>query len=287
MNEMTVESHIGVVGAGVMGAGVAGNLAQTEHGVVLVDVDDGALEKAKAAIRDAVRLQRMMGDASATPSPSEVLGKITFTTDYAALLETQYIVENVPEVWSIKQDVYRKLDAVAPAETIFAANTSCIPITRIAALTGRQDRIIGIHFMNPVPMRPTVEVIRGWHTSDATVDATRAMLSGMGKDMVVVRDGAGFVSNRVLMLTINEAIFVVQDRTAEAADVDRIFRECFGHQTGPLETADLIGLDTILNSLEVLYDNFRDGKFRPCPLLQRMVDAGLLGRKTGEGFYRY
>jgi 3-hydroxybutyryl-CoA dehydrogenase len=282
----TIE-NVGVVGAGVMGAGVAENLAHAGHSVILVDVRDSALERARATIRDALRLQRMMTGAKAGPAPSEVLGRITFTTDYSRLERADYLVENVPEIWSVKKEVYGRLDAIVRPEVVFAADTSCIPITRIAGATGRPDRVIGIHFMNPVPMKATVEVVRGWHTSDETLETTRALLAAMGKGMVVVRDGPGFVSNRVLMLTVNEAIFTVQDGTAEAADVDRIFRECFGHKMGPLETADLIGLDTILNSLEVLCDEFRDGKFRPSPLLQRMVAAGLLGRKSGEGFYRY
>lgn len=284
---MSGNSTVGVVGAGVMGAGVAANLAQTGHDVILVDISEAALENARRSIRDALRLQRMMGGSKDAPPVSDVLARIEFTLNDERLAEAGYIIENVTEAWDAKQPVYRRLDRVVPPEIVFAANTSCIPITRIAGQTARPDRVIGIHFMNPVPMRPTVEVIRGWHTSDATVDTTRTMLAAMGKDMILVNDGPGFVSNRVLMLEINEAVFAVQDGTAEAADVDRIFRECFGHRMGPLETADMIGLDTILNSLIVLCDDFRDGKFRPCPLLRRMVDAGLLGRKSGQGFYKY
>lgn len=284
---MTTFEHVGVVGAGVMGAGVAENLAQTGHSVILIDVADTALEKARATIRDALRLQRMMGGAKGGPSASEILARIDFTTDYSRLASADYLIENVPEIWPLKREVYARLDAIAPPGCVFAANTSCIPITRIAGATGRADHVVGIHFMNPVPMKATVEVIRGWHTSDETLEATGALLAAMGKGMIVVRDGPGFVSNRVLMLTVNEAIFTVQDGIADAADVDRIFRDCFGHKMGPLETADLIGLDTILNSLEVLYDEFGDGKFRPSPLLKRMVAAGLLGRKSGEGFFRY
>lgn len=283
---MTAFEHVGVVGAGVMGAGVAENLAQTGHSVILVDVADSALDKARATIRDALRMQRMMSGAG-TPPASEILERIDFTTDYSRLSKADYLIENVPEIWPVKQDVYVRLDSIAPPECVFAANTSCIPITRIAGATSRPNQVVGIHFMNPVPMKATVEVIRGWHTSDETLETTGALLAAMGKGMIVVRDGPGFVSNRVLMLTVNEAIFTVQDGTADAADVDRIFRDCFGHKMGPLETADLIGLDTILNSLEVLHEEFRDGKFRPSPLLRRMVAAGLLGRKSGEGFFRY
>jgi 3-hydroxybutyryl-CoA dehydrogenase len=170
---------------------------------------------------------------------------------------------------------------------IFAANTSAISITRIASVTDRPDRVVGTHFMNPVPLMPVVEVIRGYHTSEATLETTRALLAAMGKQAIVVKDWPGFVSNRVLMLTLNEAIWLVQDGVARAEDVDAIFRGCFGHKMGPLATADLIGLDTILDSLEVLYDSYKDPKFRPCPLLAQMVAAGIRGRKSGAGFFTY
>ena len=170
---------------------------------------------------------------------------------------------------------------------MFAANTSAIPITRIASLTRRPARVIGMHFMNPVPLKPVVEVIRGYYTADETVALAQGLLAGMGKEGVVVNDSPGFVSNRVLMLTINEAIFLLHEGVAAAEDVDKIFKGCFGHKMGPLETADLIGLDTILLSIEVLYESFNDSKYRPCPLLKKMVDAGLYGQKSGQGFYTY
>jgi 3-hydroxybutyryl-CoA dehydrogenase len=166
-------------------------------------------------------------------------------------------------------------------------DTSCYSITRVGALTQRPDKVIGIHFMNPVPLKPTVEVIKGWHTSPETIAITNALLKRMGKDSVLVNDSPGFVSNRILMLTVNEAAFTVQDGVANAQEVDEIFKKCFGHKMGPLETADLIGLDTILYSVEVLHESFGDSKYRPCPLLKKMVDAGLLGRKSGQGFYKY
>jgi 3-hydroxybutyryl-CoA dehydrogenase len=162
-----------------------------------------------------------------------------------------------------------------------------LPITSIASLTNRPKQIIGIHFMNPVPLKKVVEVIKGYHTSDATLEVTKTILSRMGKESIFVKDWPGFVSNRILMLTINEAAYVVQDNVSNAQDVDRIFKNCFEHKMGPLETADMIGLDTILYSIKVLYDSFNDSKYRPCPLLRKMVDAGLLGRKSGQGFYDY
>jgi 3-hydroxybutyryl-CoA dehydrogenase len=275
------------VGAGVMGIGVAQNLAQTHHRVVLVDICDEILEKAAAEITKNVRLGRMFSKSDAGHSPEDVLSHITFTTDYGALNDVHFVVENVTEKWPIKEKIYPVLDEICPQSTPFAANTSCISITRIGSVTGRPDRIIGMHFMNPVPLKSTVEVIRGYHTSEETIATAKSFLAGMGKDCIVVNDSPGFVSNRVLMLTINEAIFLLQDQVASARDVDQIFKTCFGHKMGPLETADLIGLDTILYSIDVLYESFNDSKYRPCPLLKKMVDAGLHGRKSGQGFYQY
>jgi 3-hydroxybutyryl-CoA dehydrogenase len=198
-----------------------------------------------------------------------------------------FVVENVTEKWDIKKEVYAQLDAICPERTVFAANTSAIPITRIASATKRAKNVIGMHFMNPVPMKSMVEVIRGYHTSDATIEIAKSFLAQMGKECIIVNDSPGFVSNRVLMLTINEAIFLLQERVASASDVDKIFKTCFGHKMGPLETADLIGLDTILLSIEVLYESFQDSKYRPCPLLKQMVEAGLYGQKSKQGFYVY
>lgn len=278
---------VGVVGAGVMGTGVAQVAAQTGHKVVLLDVSDAVLEGARAKITQALRFQRMFDKSAPAVDAAKVMEQITFTTDYAAFGEADFVVENATESWAIKEPIYKALDAACPAHAVFAANTSCIPITRVGGATGRPDRVLGIHFMNPVPMKPTAEMIRGYHTSDQSIAIAKGLLKAMGKDCVVVNDAPGFVSNRVLMLTVNEAIYTVHDGVAEAADVDRIFKECFGHKMGPLETGDLIGLDTILQSLEVLYEEFSDSKYRPCPLLRKMVNAGLLGRKSGQGFYRY
>ena len=282
------EQVIGVIGAGVMGSGVAQNLAQSGYRVVLIDIATAALERSRAEIRNNVRFQAFgKKDKSQADDPQAVLDRILFSTDYAPLAEAHYVVENVVEQWQAKSEVYPRLDAVCPEHTVYAVDTSCYSITRVAALTDRPDRVIGIHFMNPVPMKPTVEVIKGWHTSEQTIAVTQELLARMGKDGILVNDAPGFVSNRVLMLTVNEAVFVLQDQVATAQQVDEIFKKCFGHKMGPLETADLIGLDTILYSIEVLHESFGDSKYRPCPLLKKMVAAGLLGRKSGEGFYRY
>lgn len=278
---------VGVIGAGVMGVGVAQNLAQTNHRAVLVDVSDDVLEKAKAEIQKNMRFERMFNKSASVENLDDVLARITLTTDYSQLQNVDFVVENVVEKWDVKKEVYPKLDAICPEHCVFAANTSCISITRIGSVTKRPDRIIGMHFMNPVPLKQTAEVIRGYHTSEETIERAKTFLAGMGKDCIIVNDSPGFVSNRVLMLTVNEAVYLVHDQVASAQDVDRLFKNCFGHKMGPLETADLIGLDTILYSIEVLYESFNDSKYRPCPLLKKMVDAGLHGRKSGQGFYTY
>lgn len=276
----------GVVGAGVMGVGVAQNLAQTGHRVVLVDVSEEILENARKELRSSLRAFAMFNRKAAV-DPAEVFEKIEFTTDYELLAKADFVVENVTEEWAVKEKVYKELDRICRPEVVFAVNTSAISITRVGSVTSRPERVVGMHFMNPVPLKPMVEVIRGHHTTPETIDTARRFLAELGKECIVVEDVPGFVSNRVLMLTINEAVFLVQDGVAPPADVDRIFKTCFDHKMGPLETADLIGLDTILKSVEVLYESFNDSKYRPAPLLKKMVAAGLLGRKSGQGFHTY
>ena len=279
---------IGLIGAGVMGRGIAQDLAQTKHQVVLIDISDAILEQAKKEIYQTVRLQAFMNrDQSEQYNPDEVIERIQFTTNYQALSDVDFLIENAVEKWEIKQPIYEQIDKICRPDIVFAVNTSAISITRVAGITERPDKVIGMHFMNPVPMKRTVEVIRGYHTSEATIATAKQFLAGINKSAVVVNDMPGFVSNRVLMLTINEAIYLIQDQVAESTDIDKIFKECFGHKMGPLETADLIGLDTILYSLDVLYESFNDSKYRPCPLLKKMVDAKLHGRKNGQGFYKY
>jgi len=275
--------RVGVIGAGVMGTGVAQTLAQYGHGVVLVDIDESVLQKSFAAIVAGARMGRLMGSTAPALEPD----LIELTTDYDDLHDVDFVIENITEKWDLKERIYPKLDQVCRPDVVFAANTSAVSITRIASLTERADRVLGMHFMNPVPLKPAVEVIRGWHTAPSTIDRALGLLKMIEKEGIVVADAPGFVSNRVLMLTINEAIFLVQDRVASAEEVDKIFESCFGHPMGPLATADLIGLDTILYSIEVLHDSFNDSKYRPCPLLKKMVDAGLHGRKSGQGFFTY
>ena len=285
--EQTPLRTIGVVGAGVMGVGVAQNLAQTGHRVVLLDLNDQVLAHARAEIEKNLRFHGFFTKQKGGPPPAEVMERITFTIDYAPFAQADFVVENATEKVAVKQGIYPVLDEVCPPHACFAANTSCISITRIGGWTSRADRVLGMHFMNPVPLKPVVETIRGFYTSRQTIDTALRFLRQMGKEGIVVNDLPGFVSNRVLMLTINEAIWEVMDGVASAEDVDRIFVTCFGHRMGPIATGDLIGLDTILYSLEVLYESYNDPKFRPCPLLRKMVDAGLHGRKTGRGFFDY
>jgi 3-hydroxybutyryl-CoA dehydrogenase len=278
---------VGVIGAGVMGIGVSQNLAQTDHQVILVDVSEDILGRAKQEIRNNVRFQGFFQKKDKADNKEDILHRIKFSTNYKSLEDAEFVIENVTEKWDIKKEVYTQLDAICPEKTVFAANTSAISITRIASVTKRTSRVIGMHFMNPVPMKSMVEMIRGYHTSDETIETAKKLLAQMDKECIIVNDSPGFVSNRVLMLTINEAIFILQDQVASTEEVDKIFKTCFGHKMGPLETADLIGLDTILFSIEVLYESFNDSKYRPCPLLKKMVDAGLHGRKSGKGFYAY
>jgi 3-hydroxybutyryl-CoA dehydrogenase len=278
---------VGVIGAGVMGVGLAQNLAQTEHSVVLIDISEEVLERAKQEIKKNVRFQGFFQKSDQKSQPEEICDRIKFSTDYQVLGDAEFVIENVTEKWNIKQKVYERIDQICLPGSVFAANTSAISITRIAGVTQRPDRVLGMHFMNPVPMKSMVETIRGYHTSEETIATAQQLLSQMGKEAILVNDSPGFVSNRVLMLTINEAIYLLQEQVASASEVDRIFKSCFGHKMGPLETADLIGLDTILFSIEVLYESFNDSKYRPCTLLKKMVDAGLYGRKNGKGFYSY
>ena len=279
--------HVGVVGAGVMGVGIAQNLAETGHQVTLLDVSDEILKRAQSEIHNNIRLKGMLSRGANRESASTILARISSTVDYAPFHEVDFVVENIIEKPEVKREAYLRLDAICPPPVVFAANTSAIPISRIASWTRRPDRVVGMHLMNPVPMTSTAEVIRGDQTSESTIETVKAFLSALNKQFVIVNDSPGFVSNRVLMLMINEAIFLVQEEVATVADIDKIFKSCFSHKMGPLETADLIGLDTILYSINVLFESFNDSKYKPCPLLEKMVESGLRGRKSGQGFYTY
>lgn len=278
-------SVVGVIGAGVMGVGVAQSLAQTGHDVILVDTSEQILADAVATIRRNCRMSRLMGGPAV--DADQVLARISTGVGADVVAKADLIIENVPEDWAIKREVFAQLDAACGPDTIFIVNTSAIPIAKVATVTNRPDKVIGVHFMNPVPMKPTVEMIPGFHTSAETIQRTRDLLAAMGKKAVEVKDSCGFISNRLSHVFMNEAAFLVYEGVATAEAVDEVFRSCFGHPMGPLETADLIGVDTVLYSVEVLYQHYADGKYRPCPLLRQMTDAGLRGRKSGRGFYDY
>jgi len=277
---------VGVIGAGVMGIGVAQNLAQTNHQVILIDISEDILDHAKQKIQTNIRFQGFFNKKN-REAPENVLQKIRFTTDYKLLKDADFVVENVVEKWDIKKDVYVKMDAICSEQCVFAANTSAIPITRIGSVTKRPAKVIGMHFMNPVPMKKTVETIRGYHTSEETIETAKKFLTQMGKDYIIINDASGFVANRLSHLFMNEAANLVMENIATPKDIDEIFKKCYGHAMGPLETADLIGLDTVVDTLQVLYEDYQDSKFRCSPLLKKMVDAGLYGRKSGKGFYTY
>lgn len=278
---------IGVIGAGIMGSGMAQVMAQAGYDVRLIDISSEVLENAKQRLRNNVRQMKLLKTTAQPYQLSAIMQHITFSFDYQQLAEVDFVIENVTEKWEIKRDVFALIDTICQKEVIFATNTSAIPVTRLASKTQRPQQVIGTHFMNPVPLKSMVEVIRGYHTSEETIQTVKNVLRSIGKQWVIVNDSPGFVTNRILMLTINEAIFLLHDQVSTAEEIDILFKGCFEHQMGPLETADLIGLDTILFSIEVLYENFNDDKYRPCPLLKKMVHAGLYGRKSGQGFYVY
>ncbi|MFJ3725585.1 3-hydroxyacyl-CoA dehydrogenase family protein [Streptomyces sp. NPDC090045] len=278
---------IGVVGAGTMGTGIAQCLAEAGHRVVVVDPAEEALATARARVRDGIRMARLFRGAPSAVSMDEALDAITWTQDLRDLAGARFVLECATERIPLKEKIFRELDEVCPPGAVFATVTSAIPVERLAAQTERPGQVLGMHFMNPAPLKEAVEVARCPETSDATLNTALELLAGIGKHGIVVADGPGFVSNRVLMLTVNEAATVVQQGTADPATVDRIFQECFGHAMGPLATADLIGLDTIVDTLYVLLECTGDDRFQPCALLRQRVEDGHLGRKTGEGFHPY
>ncbi len=277
---------IGVVGAGTMGHGIAQVAAQSGYQVTLVDVVPAALERGRTQIGKG--LERLVAKGKlAAEDRDQALGRLTTGGDLAAVAGADLVVEAVVEREDVKRKVLSELDRVCPAQTILATNTSSISITRLAAATSRPEKVIGMHFMNPVPVMQLVEVIRGLATSQETWEAVEAASRKMGKTPVEVHDAPGFVSNRVLMPMINEAIFCLYEGVGKAEAIDEVMKLGMNHPMGPLALADLIGLDVCLDILRVLQQGFGDPKYRPCPLLVKMVDAGRLGRKSGRGFYDY
>jgi 3-hydroxybutyryl-CoA dehydrogenase len=277
---------IGVVGAGQMGAGIAHVAALAGKRVLLVDVTADLAEKGLRGIEKNLSRQVEKGKVAALDRDS-ALARIAATADLSRLGEAGLVLEAIVENEAVKRDLFARLDALVPPLTIFATNTSSISITRLAAGTKRPERFIGMHFMNPVPVMALVEVIRGIATSDETTEAVLALAKELGKTPLLCRDFPGFVANRILMPMLNEAFFAVYEGVATPEAVDGIMKLGMNHPMGPLVLADFIGLDTCLAILRVLHQGLGDDKYRPCPLLVQMVDAGWHGRKTGRGFYRY
>ncbi len=284
---MENKKRIGVIGAGVMGSGVAQTLAQYDYHVTLIDIKKSQLDAAQEKITKQLRYHSFMQPKQKPYDINKVMANITFSQEYAELPQQDIIIENITENWTLKKSLYQILKQHCRADSIVCVNTSAIPITKVASLLDYPERVVGVHFMNPVPMMPMVELIKGYHTSAHAISVIQHLLTTIEKKYVVVNDSPGFVTNRAMMIFVNEAIYMVQENVAQAEEIDTLFKQCFGHKMGPLQTADLIGLDTILYSLNVLYEEFNDPKYRPCWLLKNMVDAGLHGEKSKQGFYHY
>jgi 3-hydroxybutyryl-CoA dehydrogenase len=275
-----------VVGAGQMGSGIAQVSAQACFQVILSDVKQEFVDRGLGTIHKNLSRNVEKGRMS-EQEKADILSRITLSTDLADGEKADFVVEAVTENMAVKAEIFKKLDAVCPAHAVLASNTSSLPITEIAAVTSRPEKVIGMHFMNPVPVMKLVEIIRGLQTADEVYQLTEDLSKQMGKVPVSVNDFPGFVSNRVLMPMINEAIYCVYEGVATPEAVDEVMKLGMNHPMGPLTLADFIGLDTCLYIMEVLYEGFGDSKYRPCPLLRKYVKAGWLGKKSGRGFYVY
>jgi 3-hydroxybutyryl-CoA dehydrogenase len=283
---MSTIKVVGVVGAGTMGNGIAHVLARNGFQVVLCEVEQRFIDRGLETIRKNLERETAKGKLTSAEAQTS-LGLISGTLQGTDLAVCDFVIEAAPERFALKQELYMELDAVLKPGVILASNTSSISITKLAAETSRPGQVIGMHFFNPVPVMKLVEVIRGLETTDATFLQVKALAEALGKSPVEVNDAPGFVSNRVLMPLLNEAMYAVMEGVATAAAVDQVFQMGMAHPMGPLALADFIGLDVCLDIMRVMVEGLGDPKYRPCPLLIRMVDAGWLGRKSGRGFYQY
>jgi 3-hydroxybutyryl-CoA dehydrogenase len=281
-----VSDVIGVIGAGTMGNGIAQVAARAGYDVILHDVKDEFIRRGFAAIEKGLQRDvdksRLSGEEK-----QQIVERIRPSTDFSSFGDAKFVIEAVTENLNVKTEVFKTLDQITPPDAILASNTSSISITKLGAATKRPDKVIGMHFMNPVPVMKLVEVIRGMATSDETYERVRALSEKLDKTALDCQDSPGFVSNRVLMPMINEAIFTLYEGVATRESIDGIMKLGMNHPMGPLTLADFIGLDVCLAIMNVLYEGLGDPKYRPCPLLRRYVDAGWLGRKSGRGFYEY
>jgi len=275
----------GVIGSGQMGSGIAQVIAMTGAQVRLCDVSSEQLEKARAGIEKS--LQKLSEKGKISDTPESILKRIEFSTGMNCLKTSEMVIEAASENFKIKEEIFKSLDRLLPASSILASNTSSISITKLAAVTNRPDKVIGVHFMNPVPVMKLVEIISGQLTSKETLASAEDLVRAVNKEMIHSQDYPGFIVNRILMPMINEAVFAFFEGVGSKEGIDQGMKLGTNHPMGPLELADFIGLDTCLSILEVLHEGLGDPKYRPCPLLKNMVAAGLLGRKSGRGFYSY
>lgn len=271
----------------MIGAGVAQRLAEHGRRVYLVDIAPAALERARERIFDGLRLGMLVGRVPRSARVEDIVERIDFGCELSVARAATFVIENVTEKRAVKRQLHAQLASELRDDAVIAINSSAIPIAEIASVHARPERVLGLHFMNPVAMKSVIEAIRGPQTNEETLAVARTLLAEIGMRCIVVGDGPGYVSNRISHLFMNEAIRVVEDGLAPAEDVDELFRAGFGHGMGPLATADLIGLDTVMHTLDVLFDSMEDRRFEPAPLLREMVAAGVLGRKSGRGFFEY